>query len=169
MGKGNTIKKFRVRKATKRDLWLFKKLWMKMLEEQAAKGSLIKVSEHNVDVAATIFEAYTEGDLEGVVLFVSEVGVLLYGDMAGPYELSVGKKIAYGFGQYVSPEYRGRGVLDLMIAEAFKQLRLMGFDVLLGSTLEKDSHGQNAFDRGVKQNDGKVISTGDLSCYVKLS
>lgn len=168
MGKGNTIKKFRVRKATIRDLWLFRKLWMKMLEEQAAKGSLIKANEHNVDVAATIFEAYVEEDLKGVVLFVSEVGVLLYGDMANPYELSVGKKIAYGFGQYVSPEYRGRGVLDLMMAEAFKQLRLMGFDTMFGTTLEKDPHGQNAFDRGVKQNDGKVVSTGELPCYVKL-
>ncbi len=166
---GNRLKKIRVRKGTMRDIGLFRILWMKLLEEQVAKGSLIKANEHNLAVAAQLFEAYVGEDFDGVVLFVSDVGCLMYGDMTTPYELSPGKKVAYGFGQYVAPEHRGRGILDKMMAEAFKQLRRMGFDVMFGNTLEKDTHGQKAFERGVEQNDGKVLSTGDQPCYVKLS
>ena len=169
MGHGNKLKNIRVRKAKSLDVGLFKVLWMKLLEEQAAKGSLIKANDHNLAVAVQMFEAYVEEDVEGVVLFVSNVACLMHGDMVTPYELSVGKKVAYGFGQYVAPEHRGRGVLDLMMAESFKQLRLMGFDVMFGNLLEKDTHGQRAFERGVEQNDGKVLSTGDQPCYVKLS
>lgn len=165
MGK---LKHIRVRTATMRDRGLFKSLWMKMLEEQYQAGSLVLPHDHNVDVMVNIFEKYVTEELEGVVLFVSNVGVIMYGDLVNPYKLSVGTKVAYGFGQYVAPENRGDGILDAMAEEAFKQLIVRGFDVMFGNTMEKDAHGHDAFTRVVEQNGFKVSDTGERPCFVRL-
>ena len=163
------LKKIRVRKATMRDIGLWRKLWTQMMEEQHKAGSPVLPNEHNLKVMEAIFEAYVAGDLEGVVLLVSDVGVIMYGDMANPQQLAYGDKVAYGWGQYVSPNLRGAGVLDKLAEEAFKQLTVMGFDVMLGNTMEQDPHGHEAFARVVEQNELEVQSTGERPCFVRLS
>jgi len=92
------LKRIRVRKARSEDIGLFRRLWKALMEEQYKAGSLVLPSDENLKVAEALFKAYVEEDLEGVVLFVSNVGILMYGDMASPYQLSVGDKVAYGFG-----------------------------------------------------------------------
>lgn len=165
---GNEIKRIKVRKAKPGDHGLFKSLWMELLEAQAELGSTIIPNEHNVEAVMSLFNAYVSGDLDGVVLFVANVGVLMYGDMSNPFETTLGTRAAFGYGQYVKPDHRGRGILDAMMKEALTELKAMGFDVLHGATLEKDSHGLEAYTRGVKQNGSEVESTGELSNFVRL-
>ncbi len=162
------LKRIRVRKATMHDIGLFRKLWKSMLEEQYKAGSLILPNDHNVKVMETLFEAYVNEDLQGVVLLVSDVGILMYGDMANPQQLSIGDKVAYGFGQYVAPENRGKGILDKMAETAFKQLIDMGFDVMVGNTMIEDTHGDEAYARVVKQSGFEVESTGERPNFVRL-
>lgn len=162
------LKKIRVRKATARDVGLFRKLWREMMEEQYTAGSPVLPNDHNLKVIEEIFEAYVEETLEGVVLLVSDVGVLMYGDMANPLQLSVGDKVAYGWGQYVAPDSRGKGILDKMAEKAFKQLGDMGFSAMLGNTMDKDTHGREAFARVVEQSGLEVVDTGERPCFVKL-
>ena len=163
------LKRIRVRKATMRDSGLFKKLWLKMMEEQHAAGSLVLPNEANLAVMVNLFEKYVTDELDGVVLFVSNVGVLMYGDMGHPFELSVGDRVAFGWGQFVAEENRGKGVLDKMVEEAFKQLKIMGFDVMLGNTMVKDIHGAEAFARVVEQNGFEVEDSGERPCFVRFS
>lgn len=158
------LKNIRVRKAKPTDHGLFSKLWLKMLEAQHEAGSTILPNDHNLEVALQLFNAYVDGDLDGVVLFVSDVGVLMWGDLASPYELSIGKRAAYGYGHYVDTEHRGKGIFDSMLGAAMKQLKDMGFDIVLGSTMEKDSHGYDALKRVA----GEVHDTGERPCYIKL-
>jgi GNAT superfamily N-acetyltransferase len=166
MGK---LKRIRVRKATLRDIGLFKKLWGALLEEQSKAGSLVVPNEHNLDFMSGVFESYVEGDLDGVVLFVSDAAVLMYGDCGSPMQYSIGDKVAYGFGQYVDPDHRGEGILDAMAKEAFTQLTDMGFDAMLGNTMTTDTHGREAYARVVEQNGLEVQDTGESPNFVKLS
>lgn len=165
---GNKLKKIRVRKATMRDRGLFKSLWLSMMEEQYEAGSLVLPNEANLEVMTNIFEKYVTEELDGVALLVSNVGVLMYGDMCNPHQLSIGERTAFGWGQFVKEENRGNGVLDAMAKEAFKQLQLQGFDSMLGNTMEKDTHGREAFARVVKQNEFEVEDTGERPCFVRF-
>ncbi len=166
---GNKLKRLRVREAKMEDIGLVRKLWKAMMEEQYKAGSLILPNEANLDVMEAIFEMYIEKKKDGVVLLVSDAAILCYGDMVSPYELALGDRIAYGFGQYVTPEHRGRGILDLMAKEAFEQLTAMGFSAMFGTTMVEDAYGRKAFARVVEQSGLKVEDSGERPCYVKLS
>ena len=167
------MKRIRVREAKPRDIGLFKKLWIKLLADQNSKGSLIKANDVNLDVATNLFKMYVDSEIsgefqrEGVVLFVSDVAVLMWGDMGPNFQLEIGDKIAYGWGIYIEPEHRGKGISDQLQAEAIKKLSEMGFDAMLGSTLVNDSHGHEAWIRGTKHV-GEPKPTGDRPCYLKF-
>jgi ribosomal protein S18 acetylase RimI-like enzyme len=165
------LKKIRIREAQPRDVGLFKKLWMKLLESQHEAGSPILPNEHNLEVAVGLFNMYVDADRpdefrkDGVVLFVSDAAVLMWGDMCLPYQVSIGDKVAYGWGHYVDPEYRGKGIMDKMLDETLERLKSMGFDAILGSTMDGDDHADEALRRGIKQR-GDIHLTGERPCYV---
>lgn len=167
------LKKIRVREAKVRDIGLFKKLWMKFLEAQHESGSLILPTEKNLDFAVGLFKSYVDEDLpaetrsEGVVLFVSDVAVLFYGDINLPYDVSIGKKVAYGWGYYVEPEHRGKGILKEMQKYALEKLSNMGFDAILGNTMEGDTRGEEAWKRSASHV-GEVKLTGEKPNYLIL-
>jgi GNAT superfamily N-acetyltransferase len=162
------MKKIRVRKAKASDHGLFKKLWMELLQAQNELGSTVISDEQSIEPVMQLFTAIIDGDLDGVVLFVADAGVLMYGDAGNPMHLTVGEKVAYGYGHYVRPDARGKGILDAMITEAVKELRAMDFDVILGSTLEKDTHGLAALERCMKKNDCEVEPTQDRPNFVRI-
>ena len=155
------MKKARVRNATVRDAGLFQKLWFQMLVAQSESGNIIYANEHNLDIYLGLFEAYVEEEAAGVVLFVADTGVLMWGEAGSPFETAVGLKPCTGWGQFVSPEARGKGVLDAMIGEAVIQLADLGFDSMIGATTEE--YGLNALKRNCE-----VTGTPERPCYVKF-
>ena len=165
------LKKIRIREATASDVGLFKKLWIKLLKAQHAAGSPILPNDHNLALAVEVFKMYVDGSTpaefrkDGVVLFVSDVAVLMWGDMCLPYQISLGDKVAYGWGHYVEPEYRGKHIMDKMLNKTLELLKELGFDVIMGNTMEGDTHADEALRRGVKQL-GEVHLTGERPCYV---
>lgn len=129
--------KVRVRKAKERDKGLFRKLWQRFMEDNFEMDGLILPTKNNLDVANFYFDKYVSGEAEGIVLFVANDAVLMWGDDLSPIETRL-EKSAQGWGVYVAPERRRQGVSMVIREEGKKMLRNMGFTHVLGSTTEKN-------------------------------
>jgi GNAT superfamily N-acetyltransferase len=127
------MSKVRVRKAKPRDLGLFRKLWQKFMEDNYELGHLVLPSKQNLDVACIYFDKYVSGEAEGIVLFVANDAVLMWGDDLSPIETRL-EKPAQGWGVYVAPQRRRQGVSMIMREEGKKMLIEMGFTHVTGST-----------------------------------
>lgn len=158
------LKKIRVRDAKSRDVGLFRKLWAKYLKEQHKHGSLIIPDDHNLNVGVNLFNLYVGKELDGSVLFVSDVAVMMWGDMGSPYHLSVGDRVAYGWGIYVEPEHRGRGIGDALHKGTVERLGAMGFEALIGNLMDGDEHAETSLRRGVAPLEVKW--TGERPLYI---
>ena len=138
------MKKIRVRSARPRDLGLFKKLWMEHLKEQSELGNLVEASDFNLEVYSNIFKMYVDPDsemkLDGVVLFVADKAVSMWGSPGDVLETKLGV-IAQGWGHYVTPDDRRAGIATAMMTEMFKKLREKGFDTVMGGLIEDDEAG----------------------------
>ena len=126
-------KKPRVRTAKARDKGLFRKLWMKFLEDNAAAGYPMTASKQNLDAYTNVFERYVNNELEGIVLFIAQNAVVMAGADGSPIE-HVYEKPAQGWGIYVDPDRREDGLGSILIAEVVKRLKSLGFSHLIGST-----------------------------------
>ena len=119
------IKNPRVRVAKPRDVGLFRKLWKLFLEEQKEMGGVILPNEQNLEIFTNLFKIYTDPDpeeeakLDGVVLFIGEVAVMMWGDPDVPIETTLGKT-AYAYGIYVLPDNRQQGLSNLLHEEPYK-------------------------------------------------
>lgn len=92
------LKKIRVREAKLRDVGLFKKLWAESLQQGAKAGSIVAATERTLDAYVKLFNVYVEGDYEGIVLFVADKGVLMWGCAGSPMDYSAGRMITdWGF------------------------------------------------------------------------
>lgn len=107
-----------IRLATPGDRPQFMALWAEFLTDQRKQGSHIHDSVHNLNIYRGYFDAYTRGSLMGdcFLWFPDDApeepqGVLLVGEDWSPdnMETDLGKT-AKGWGVYVRPAYRGRGV-----------------------------------------------------------
>ncbi len=149
------LKKIRVRTATPRDRGLFKKLWKKLMIESFDQGDVVLPTDSNVEIYAQLFDKYTspDFDLKGVVLFISDVAVLMWGDGDTPFELSAGRPIT-GWGLYVEPEYRKRGISTKLYHAAFDKSRELGFEVLVGGYLNSNHEGKAALVKAISAYDG---------------
>ena len=74
------LKRLRVREAQSRDIGLFRKLWTELLNAQRGQGSVTQASEKTMVLYEALFNTYVENHLEGVVLFVADKGVLMWGE-----------------------------------------------------------------------------------------
>jgi GNAT superfamily N-acetyltransferase len=139
------LKRIRIREATPRDRGLFKKLWKKFLAESYEKGDVVLPTDSNVEFYASLFDQYTNPnvDFNGVVLFVADVAVLMFGDDGSPLELSIGNHIA-GWGLYVEPEHRRKGISTLLYKAAFEKSKELGFEVMLGGYLRDNPDAKGA-------------------------
>lgn len=136
---------------------LFKRLWKELLKDNDDKGSFTPPSENNIEASARIFDAYIGGwtdqgvyvppTLEGIVLFIGNDAVLMWGD-GGPngLESSLPRK-AIGWGTYVSPAFRKQNLSKKMRDKAKKLLYDMGFTHVLGTAVQNNTAG---FESGVK-------------------
>jgi hypothetical protein len=84
------LKKIRVREAKARDIGLFKKLWGEMLEKQDS------VIENDSGLYEDLFNAYVDGKLNGVVLFVADKAVLMWGGHVSPLKYPNKPVVAWG-------------------------------------------------------------------------
>jgi GNAT superfamily N-acetyltransferase len=128
------VKKIRVRVAKERDLGLFRKLWREFLVEHYEVGSKVLVDE-NMPLFEQIFNMYVSGEEKGVVLFVGECAVAMWGT---PGEMSIRTEldpIATGWGIYVQPDQRGEDISTKFLEVARDKLKELGFKVITDSAL----------------------------------
>jgi hypothetical protein len=80
------LKKIRVREAKARDIGLFKKLWLELLEKQHSEGSVVLAGDQTLAFYEALYTAYIDGRFEGVIFFVADKGVLMWGDSGSPLQ-----------------------------------------------------------------------------------
>lgn len=143
------MKKVRVRKATPRDKGLFRKLWADYLDHQHKAGSFVLANDHNLSVFEGIFDLYTQELQPGIVLFIAEDAVLMWGKSSDDLiETNLGT-IAQGWGTYIKPESRGNGLSKSIREEGKRLLKEMGFDAVIGTGLINEETSLNsAFEHG---------------------
>lgn len=151
--------KIRVREAKQRDKGLFRKLWKSYLKDQHKKGSDILPTAANLDKFELIFEKYVSGEFEGIVLFVADDAVLMWGSQGEPAFETNYKKPATAWGTYVGEKLRGKGVSKELRKIAAQKLREKGFDVAIGIGLKGNEEG---LDSGTKFGFDLYASLGRL-------
>jgi ribosomal protein S18 acetylase RimI-like enzyme len=166
------LKKFRVRQAKPRDVGLFKSLWSRFLAEQEGLGSIIRGSERNLEIYTSVFSKYVNIDpdtekpeYEGIVLFISEIAVVMAGDNGVKADLTIGQKPANVFGLYVAPDQRGKNLGAKLYEECFKKLKDMGFDAVFGDILNDNIWSENT----LKKAAGEAVRVSVSPVYAKLS
>jgi len=136
----------RVRNAKEGDRNLFRKLWKDYLTEAYnSKDSEIQPDDFNLDRYSMFFDFFVSGQLPGIVLFIGDSAVLMWGGFGDNDPFHMDSKRAVGFGTYVKPEARRRGYSMLIRAEGKKQLKDMKFDSVVGEI----KHGGTDFDKRV--------------------
>lgn len=96
------LKRIRVREAKIKDIGLFRKLWLRLLEEQSKRGSLIKISQKTINFYENLFNLYIDKQYKGIVLFVADRGILMAGDYDHPLDCNV--KPIMNWGCYAESE-----------------------------------------------------------------
>ena len=130
-----------VRRATPNDATLFQELWKEYLEDQAEKGGDIVPDPRSLRTFVQLFHKYTEGDLSGLVLLGARGNaVLMWGDPVIELTLRFGR-VAQGWGTYVRPEFRRKGISKQLRDLAVPALREAGFDAVLGTGLIGNEEG----------------------------
>ena len=136
----------RVRQAKPGDRNLFRKLWGDYLKEAyESKDSEVQPNDFNLDRYSFFFDLYVSGGVPGVVLFIGDSAVLMWGGIGEP-PFQIDTERAVGFGTYVKPEARKKGYSALIRKEGARLLKEMGFDAVFGEI----KHGGKDFDIRVK-------------------
>jgi hypothetical protein len=138
------LKKIRVRRAKPRDVGLFKKLWAESLEQQAKAGSIVAATERTLDAYVRLFNVYVEGDYEGVVLFVADKGVLMWGDAGSPMDYGAGRMLT-DWGLYVTTMESSEDIQQALQEYALKWAKEHEFNGIL-----TDVHGDAKHPAGSK-------------------
>jgi hypothetical protein len=136
----------RVRGAKPGDRNLFRKLWLEYLTESyETKDSEFKPDDFNMERYSKLFDLYVSEMFPGVVLFIGDSAVLMWGGMAeDPFHTD--NRRAFGFGTYVRPSARRKGYSKIIRKEGAKRLKVLGFDAVVGEI----KHGGSDFDARVK-------------------
>jgi len=116
---------------------LFIELWGEFLREHHKHGNFVEPTVHSMDYYNMLFEKYTSGEAEGVVVFaVPGHAVCMWGDVGvnGMYDHTEGR-VAHSLGSYVRPEYRSRhhNIPYAMWKRACKVLKKRGFNTVISS------------------------------------
>src|SRR5574338_277088 len=134
-------KKPRVREAKPGDRSLFKKMWTELLEDQNKKGFPVKATENNVEVYAKIFDAYVGGRLKGIVLFIAEDAVLMWGERGVDIFDTEWDDAGQGWGTYVRARARKKGYSKLIREVAVKKMKELGIKMVLGTGIHGNDEG----------------------------
>lgn len=126
-----------IRTAETRDLARFLNLWREYLTELHVKyGGEILPTERTLTFFADLFLGLQGGE-RGVCLLAEDegvpVGVLLWGSLQQPPVDTALGRTAQGWGTYVVPEARAKGISSRLRETARKILAEMGFEHVLGA------------------------------------
>jgi len=128
----------KVRHAKPGDRNLFKKLWMEYLISSHESGdSEVIPNENNLEKFCIMFDLYTSKDVEGIVLFVGDYAVLMWGSIGVlPFDAKVSQR-AMGWGTYIKPSYQGKGISKIIRRAGIEELKKMGFQCIFGEVKHK--------------------------------
>lgn len=136
--------KIRVREAKPRDRGLFRKLWKEYLKDQVKKGGDILPTKNNLDKFEMIFDKYVNKELPGVVLFVADHAVAMFGSRGEEvFDINI-EKPAQGWGTYVKPEARRHNIGTKIREVAVEKLRELGFKNIIGSYFVGNEEGRES-------------------------
>ncbi len=140
-------------------------LWFEYLKETKELGGEIIPSERTLIFFAEMVQTYTMEPTLGVALATVNgqklVGCLLWGALPPvPIDTEFGK-IAHGFGTYVLPSYRLKGLSAKMREAAKDLLAAEGFETVLGTA----GKGNTA---GLKSAPGAGFVAYGTSCALNL-
>ena len=119
------------------DRSLFIELWGDFLREHHKNGNFVEPTVRSMNYYLDLFDRYTSGQAEGVVVFaVPGHAVCMWGDVGGNglYDHTEGR-VAHSLGSYVRPEYRSRhhDIPYAMWKRACKVLKKRGFNTVISS------------------------------------
>jgi GNAT superfamily N-acetyltransferase len=137
----------RVRRAKPQDRKLFLKLYEEHLEEVKETPGSFLPTEENLETLGVLFDTYTSGELQGVVLMVAQDAIGLFGEIGSqPFETNLGKTVI-GWAVYVRESARGKGVSQAIYKRAKRLLREMGFDYMIGEADIERGGGRRACEK----------------------
>jgi len=96
--------------------------------------------DENMAVYEQIFNMYVSGEEPGVVLFVGECAVAMWGT---PGETGIKTEldpVANGWGIYVSPDQRGADISTKFVDVAKEKLKELGFKAIVDSALADEKY-----------------------------
>lgn len=123
------LKNIRVRVAKIRDIGLFRKLWMQLLEKQSKEGSIVVANKKSLDFYENLFNLYVEKQFDGIVLFVADRGILMWGDNASP--LDFGRKLVTNWGVYADSSEQKEDISTALLEYAEKWAKENNFTGIL--------------------------------------
>jgi GNAT superfamily N-acetyltransferase len=130
------------RDATRADQTEFLTLWAENLTELEKYGSEYTPDIPTMKALSSLFTAYIEGVLFGACVLYEPPGegiqgASFAGESWGEPVIPQSKfgKIAYGWGIYIRPEHRKKGIAYHLSQNTSRKLKAMGFDTLQGDVL----------------------------------
>ena len=125
-----------IREATAGDYPTFLKLWIDLIESQAAMGGDMLPTPKTLSFFTVVFDAYLNGNRRGVVLLAGDYGVSLWGeDLADSPIDTKYAPYARGWGTYITPAHRREGLGSAMREYGCRRMREMGFTHVTGLLL----------------------------------
>ena len=125
-----------IREATAQDYPTFLKLWISFLENQLLMGGDVLPTPKTISFFTVVFNAYITGERRGVVLLAGDYGVSLWGEDMGESPIDCKYvPLARGWGIYVTPEYRRKGLSTQLYEYGARRMAEMGFSYVCGMIL----------------------------------
>jgi len=129
------------------------------MEQQAKEGSLILPNDKNLQLFTELFKLYVTGKLVGLVLLISDdskdIGIHMDGVPPSAPELTIGKYTML-WGDYLEPEYRGKGITHELYKVAMEWTYENGFTGGISGILVGDQRVEQVLKKVV---DGKLGAT----------
>jgi L-amino acid N-acyltransferase YncA len=132
-----------VRLAELKDAALFITLWRKFLRELRATGGDILPTNRTMSFFADLFNAYVSRQMKGVIVLADDHSVLMWGETKR-YVDSINDPFVLGFGTYVDPEHRQKGICRLMRKKAIEVCKDLGMKGVIGEVHSKNDVGLSA-------------------------
>lgn len=132
-----------IRQATRADFPTFLRLWLDFLQDQQEQGGDMLSTPKTISFFTLLFSAYVTGVRKGIVLLHEDCGVMLWGEGLAdlPYDTQ-NDLCANGWGVFVSPEFRRKGISRALYQHGSKMLREMGFSTMFAGASLKNKAGQ---------------------------
>jgi len=121
-----------VRRAVPDDLDMFMVLTTEYLHELRSLGSEVLPTQRTLEFWMELFERYSQEDESGVVVFAGDFGFSAAGNFGNSSMDTIFGECAYGYGTYVRPDHRRKGLSERMRTMVNDVLYEKGFKTIIG-------------------------------------